>query len=124
MTSSNKKNPKLWESIKNKLKKKHKNKWSARLSQQLVKKYKKRGGLFTGPKPNKRTNSLVKWTKEDWGYLGKNKKSRYLPKKIRSIVKKNKSLTRYENRLKSDRLGKKIKYSKKLKNIMKKNRIF
>lgn len=122
--TSNKKNPKLWESIKNKLKKKHKNKWSARLSQQLVKEYKKRGGLFTGPKPNKITNSLVKWTKEDWGYLGKNKKSRYLPKKIRSIVKKNKSLARYENRLKSDRLGKKIKYSKKLKNIMKKNRIF
>ncbi len=117
-----KKNPKLWESIHQELKKKNNGKWSARLSQQLVKEYKRRGGRFIGRKS--RNNSLIKWTKEDWGYLGKNKKSRYLPKKIRNILNKKKSLKMYENKLKNNQLGSKIKYSKKLKEIMKSEKIF
>lgn len=123
-TVSIKKNPKLWESIHKKLKQQNNGKWSARLSQQLVQEYKRRGGKFIGPRS--KSNSLVKWTKEDWGYSGKSKRSRYLPKKIRSILhrSKNRNVLRYENRLKSNKLGRKIKYSKKLRKVMRSNKIF
>ena len=56
-------------------------KFSARAMQYAVKIYKERGGGYVGKKSPK--NSLVKWTKEDWGYTGKPKQSRYLPKKAR-----------------------------------------
>lgn len=56
-------------------------KFSARAMQYAVKLYKERGGGYRGAKSEK--NSLVKWTKEDWGYTGKPKQSRYLPKKAR-----------------------------------------
>ena len=36
-------------------------------------------------KPQK---SLKKWTKEDWGYTGEKKKSRYLPKAARAKLTK------------------------------------
>lgn len=56
-------------------------KFSARAMQYAVKLYKERGGGYFGVKSQQ--NSLVKWTKEDWGYTGKPKQSRYLPKKAR-----------------------------------------
>ncbi len=56
-------------------------KFSARAMQYAVKLYKEQGGGYIGAKSPK--NSLVKWTKEDWGYTGKPKQSRYLPKNAR-----------------------------------------
>lgn len=56
-------------------------KFSARAMQYAVKLYKERGGGYIGKKSDQ--NSLVKWTKEDWGYTGESLHSRYLPKKAR-----------------------------------------
>lgn len=56
-------------------------KFSARAMQYAVKLYKERGGGYIGEKSE--NNSLVKWTKEDWGYTGAAGHSRYLPKKAR-----------------------------------------
>lgn len=56
-------------------------KFSARAMQYAVKLYKERGGGYIGEKTDK--NSLVRWTKEDWGYTGEAGHSRYLPKKAR-----------------------------------------
>lgn len=39
------------------------------------------GGKYIGAK--RADNDLKKWTKEDWGYVGEEKHSRYLPKKAR-----------------------------------------
>lgn len=55
--------------------------FSARAMQYAVKLYKERGGGYIGKKSDQ--NSLVKWTKEDWGYTGEPGHSRYLPKKAR-----------------------------------------
>lgn len=56
--------------------------WSGRKAQIAVRKYKESGGTYTGPKSE--SNSLVKWTKQDWktsdGSESKGKK-RYLPAK-------------------------------------------
>jgi hypothetical protein len=57
-------------------------KFSARAMQYAVKLYKERGGEYVGGKSS--DNSLVKWTKEDWGYVGEEKHSRYLPKSARA----------------------------------------
>jgi hypothetical protein len=56
-------------------------KFSARAMQYAVTLYKKRSGRYEGKKTAE--NSLVKWTKEDWGYVAEPKRSRYLPKKAR-----------------------------------------
>lgn len=56
-------------------------KFSARAMQYAVKLYKERGGGYVGKKTSE--NSLVKWTQEDWGYVGEPNHSRYLPKKAR-----------------------------------------
>lgn len=73
-------NEKLWEACKleavNSM-----GKFSARAMQYAVKLYKERGGGYIGKKTE--VNSLVKWTKEDWGYTGAPGHSRYLPKKAR-----------------------------------------
>lgn len=73
-------NPELWEYCKEEALKKM-GKFSARAMQYAVKLYKERGGEYVGGKSS--DNSLVKWTKEDWGYVGEEKHSRYLPKKAR-----------------------------------------
>lgn len=56
--------------------------WSGRKAQIAVRKYKESGGTYSGPKSE--SNSLVKWTKQDWktsdGSESKGKK-RYLPAK-------------------------------------------
>jgi hypothetical protein len=56
-------------------------KFSARAMQYAVKLYKERGGGYVGTKSE--SNSLVKWTNEDWNYTGELGHSRYLPKKAR-----------------------------------------
>ena len=110
--------PELWEHVKRSIKK---GGWSARKSQLAVALYKKKGGTYKGPK--KSCNSLIKWTKEDWGYISKNNKSkknksnkkskrkgRYLPKKVREMLTPYEK--RKENRLKGNKIGQKIPYSK------------
>lgn len=56
-------------------------KFSARAMQYAVKLYKDRGGAYIGGKSVH--NSLVCWTKEDWGYVAEPGYSRYLPRKAR-----------------------------------------
>jgi hypothetical protein len=73
-------NEKLWEYCKEEAVSKM-GKFSARAMQYAVKLYKERGGGYVGQKTDE--NSLVKWTKEDWGYTGEPGHSRYLPKKAR-----------------------------------------
>lgn len=80
-------NKKLWEkSKKDAIKKYSKDgKWDARIAQQAVRIYKKKGGGYKG---RKKKSSLSKWTGEKWSYhpSDKNKSGRYLPKKIWSIL--------------------------------------
>jgi hypothetical protein len=73
-------NEPLWEYCKQEALEKM-GKFSARAMQYAVKLYKERGGGYLGKKSE--TNSLVKWTKEDWGYTGEPGHSRYLPKQAR-----------------------------------------
>ena len=122
-----KSNPKLWESIKNKIKAGDKggpnNKWSARKAQLAVAEYKKRGGKYKGSKS--KINSLTKWSKEKWDYINpkskKTKKGRYLPEIIRkSLTKKEKQI---ENRRKGSKRGKWISYSKSVSKKFKKYKI-
>lgn len=79
-TSAVRDNEPLWEHCKNEAILKM-GKFSARAMQYAVALYKKHGGGYVGAKSD--TNSLVKWTKEDWGYTGEAGHSRYLPKKAR-----------------------------------------
>jgi len=121
-------NPRLWESIKKKVKAGSKGgpkgSWSARKSQLLVAQYKAKGGKFKGKKS--RDNSLSKWSREKWDYVSKSgrksKRGRYLPEKVR------KSLTpaekRRENRKKGSKRGKKVSYSKSVHKKMKKYKIY
>lgn len=57
--------------------------WSARKAQLAVKRYKDKGGTYTGQKAA--TNALVKWTKQDWttksGQPSHVTGERYLPRK-------------------------------------------
>jgi hypothetical protein len=75
--------PALWERSKREAVAKMGGKFSARAMQLAVKIYKARGGGYKGRKPAVRNNALSRWTAEDWGYVGKDKKSRYLPKRVR-----------------------------------------
>jgi hypothetical protein len=70
--------------------------WNARKAQYAVKCYKDRGGTYIGRK--KSDNSLVKWTKEDWGYIDGKPGNRYLPRKIRDSLSPTEKAV--ENRLK------------------------
>lgn len=80
MSTAKRVNEALWEECKKKAIQKM-GKFSARAMQYAVKLYKDAGGRYVGPK--RANNDLVKWTKEDWGYVGAPKKSRYLPKLAR-----------------------------------------
>ena len=82
--------------------------WSARKAQIAVAIYKSAGGGYT--KPKRKDNSLVVWTNEDWGYAGKEKASRYLPRAVRESAPK--SLLARENRAKGNRLGERVPYIK------------
>lgn len=112
-------NQPLWDRITAKLKRDNNNQWNARLAQRAVILYKQAGGKYTTPKP--KTNSLIKWTKEDWQYVGKPKNSRYLPKKV--IDKMPSRLKTEENKLKGDKLGQKVSYTSELTKTMKKLKV-
>jgi hypothetical protein len=74
--------PDLWEACKEEAIAKMGGKFSARAMQYAVKLYKEQGGGYIGAKTA--DNSLVKWTKEDWDYVGEPGHSRYLPKEVRA----------------------------------------
>lgn len=112
MSSAVRTDPALWERVKRKVTKSPKGgppgKWSARKAQIAVALYKKSGGSYKGKKSPK--NSLVKWTREDWGYISPNAKSgRYLPLNVRKHLSPNEK--RRENRLKGRKKGQHIPYS-------------
>ena len=79
-------NPELWSQIKKRWHNGDKGgkagQWNARKAQLAVQEYKRSGGTYKTKKPNRR-NSLVKWTKEDWGYIDDKRGNRYLPAKVR-----------------------------------------
>ncbi len=123
--------PALWEKVKKQVLRGSKGgpsgKWSARKAQLSVKLYKSRGGSYKGKKSSR--NSLTKWSREDWGYIGsrgksgsrKTKYGRYLPKKVReSLSAKEK---RSENRKKGYKSGKWVPYGKKVLSLMRKYRV-
>ena len=58
--------PGLWERMKAKATAKMGGKHSARAMQLATKLYKDEGGGYTGKKPSAATNSMVKWTKQEW----------------------------------------------------------
>ncbi len=96
MSTARKANPKLWEKIKKQVTAStqggNKGQWSARKAQIAVRKYKESGGTYIGQK--QKDNSLKKWSDQDWQYAGKEKKSRYLPKKaIQALTDKEKAAT-------------------------------
>lgn len=123
---SKKANPKLWQTLKSRVLKGSKggpaNKWSARKAQLLVALYKKSGGKFIGKKS--KSNSLAKWSREDWGYITKNKsrKGRYLPKVVREHLTSREK--RIENRKKGSKRGKRISYSPSVSRKMRKYGIY
>lgn len=106
-------NPKLWEEIKTKytLMDSYGGKgWNARKAQAASKEYKERGGTYKGPKPTAKNNSLTKWTKEDWNYINPQGNTRYLPQTVRDNLTSTEKAV--ETRLKKDRKGQHIPYSK------------
>lgn len=120
MTSAKRTDPALWERIKKKVMKGSKGgkagQWSARKAQIAVKLYKEAGGGYVGKKS--KSNSLKKWTDQDWQYAGEPKKSRYLPKKaIKALSSKEKAAT---NRAKREGTKKGKQFVKQPKKIAKK----
>ena len=79
-------NPELWERAKREAKAKMGGKHSARAMQLAVKIYKEKGGGYKGKKPSSKSNSLKKWTKQDWRWSKKGK-GVYLPKEKISKLK-------------------------------------
>jgi len=112
MSTTIRTNPSLWEKVKKSVKKSSKGglpgTWSARKAQLSVLLYKQKGGGYKGKKSS--SNSLVRWSKQDWGYITKKKKSgRYLPRSvINHLTAREKSI---ENRRKGTKKGQRIPYS-------------
>ena len=90
--TANKTNPKLWESVKQRIMAGDRGgdpgEWSARKAQLAVSEYKKEGGGYSGKKAA--GNSLAKWAKEDWGTKSGEPSGetgeRYLPKEARESL--------------------------------------
>jgi hypothetical protein len=106
--------PELWERVKKKWKTGTKGgnagEWSARKAQFAVQDYKKRGGEYIGEK--KQSNSLVLWTKEEWGNVSGKKGDRYLPKKVRQrLSPREKRLTNRAKRSATRKGSQRSKYS-------------
>lgn len=118
-----KNNPTLWENVKKQVTASSKGgepgKWSARKAQLAVKLYKKKGGTYRGSRS--RSNSLTKWTKEDWDYIGKKEHSRYLPKAVRSRL--SSRGRRSESRKKGTRKGEWVPYGEEVVKLMHKHKI-
>ena len=100
--------PKLWKGIVARVKAGSKGGrrgvWTARKAQIATARYKKAGGGYRGRKSS--SNSLTKWSKQDWGYVSKrdakkprSQRGRYLPKKVReSLTKGQKAYTNRKKR--------------------------
>ena len=104
MATAKKANPKIWERAKAKARRKlggH----SARAMQLAVKYYKDMGGKYVGKKT--KSNSLSKWTKQDWGYTGKAGKSRYLPKAARKSLSRGQKAAGSRAKNKATKMGSK-----------------
>lgn len=102
-TSAKRDNQPLWDYCKNEALEKM-GKFSARAMQYAVKLYKERGGGYIGKKSKE--NSLVRWTKEDWGYTGKLGQSRYLPRKAREHLTVGEKIATDRSKNKGTREGK------------------
>lgn len=119
-----KSNPKLWEQVKDKVTASSKGgepgKWSARKAQIAVKLYKEKGGTYRGSRS--RSNSLTKWSKEDWNYIGgkgsdpKKHKGRYLPRAIRERL--SPAQKRSENKRKGSKVGRHVSYGKPVRKLL------
>ena len=92
MSVAKKSNPALWDRVVSSVKAGSKGgdagQWSARKAQLAVAKYKDAGGKYSGKKSE--SNSLSKWTKQEWGTKSGKPSSetgeRYLPEKaIKSL---------------------------------------
>ena len=81
MSTAKRKDEKLWERCKKEAVQRMNGKFSARAMQYAVKLYKDAGGSYL--EKRQPDNDLQKWTDEDWGYVGKEGRSRYLPKEAR-----------------------------------------
>lgn len=82
--------PEKWERAKEQAKAKMGGKHSARAMQLATKIYKDNGGGYSGKEPSAKSNSMKKWTKQDWqtrpgtseiAQKSDGSTSRYLPKK-------------------------------------------
>lgn len=108
MKIAKKSNPRLWEKIKNQVKASSKGgkagQWSARKAQLAIKLYKQKGGKFSGRKTS--DNALKKWTGQDWQYVGKPKKSRYLPKAAISALSRGEKAATSRAKVKGGKNGK------------------
>jgi len=126
---SNVSDPKLWESVKNKVMKMDtagtkSGQWSARKAQMAVALYKEKGGKYNDKKDSK--NSLVKWTNQDWqtksGKASHITGERYLPKKaIENLSDKE---YRKTSRLKKEATEKGKQFSKQPEKIAEKTKKF
>ena len=118
-------NQKLWDSIKRKWHKGDKGgkagQWNARKAQLAVKEYKKRGGTYKTKRKNP-NNSLVKWTKEEWGYIDGKKGNRYLPVEVRKQL--TEAEKRKENKLKKSATHKGKQKASWSKSVTKKVRVY
>jgi hypothetical protein len=117
-------NEKLWQSIKIRYEKSADYGgvgWNARKAQLAVKEYKNRGGGYKSS-ISKKSTSLYKWTNENWQYSGTSGNSRYLPEKV--IQQLSPVEKRNENMKKNNNRGKKIPYTKSVKNKMKNMGVF
>jgi hypothetical protein len=91
--TATKTDPQKWEAAKAEAKAKMGGKHSARAMQLATQIYKKKGGGYSGPKPTSSTNSLKKWTKQDWNWTGGDKPGQggrgvYLPKQKEDRLRK------------------------------------
>ena len=109
MSSAQRRDPKKWAAAKAEAKRKMGGKHSARMMQLAVQIYKKKGGTYSGSKPNAKTNKMKKWTKEKWRTSDGKKsegKKRYLPdkawKKLSSSEKKATNEAKAKGQLRSE----------------------
>ena len=90
--TSEKKDPKLWDKVKEQVTEGDKGgkpgQWSARKAQLAVHEYKAEGGEYKGAKAA--DNHLAQWTKEEWGTKSGQESGetgeRYLPKRARKAL--------------------------------------
>ena len=109
MTTAERDDPQLWESVKKKWLRGAKGgvagMWNARKAMLAVGDYKRQGGGYVGKRDPK--NSLTKWGKEDWGYVVPG--GRYLPKTVRDVL--TPAEKRLENARKRGKKGVRVSYT-------------